>query len=83
MKYLTVSGREGQHYVEALELMNRAQIGVSCRGWDTEEYFKTASLEEVTACLDAGVDVKTRNYSGVTQLHRAVKNTENPDIINA
>ncbi|MDE2890612.1 MAG: hypothetical protein OXR72_20620 [Gemmatimonadota bacterium] len=44
MKYLAVSGREGQYYVEALELMNRAQIAVSCRGWDTEGYFKTAMI---------------------------------------
>ena len=49
MKYLAVSGRQGKHYVEALELMNQAQIAVSCRGWDTEGYFKTATVDEVTA----------------------------------
>ena len=52
VKYLAASGREGQHYLEALELMNKMQMAVSCKGWDTEEYFKTATLEEVTACLD-------------------------------
>ena len=81
VKYLTVSGREGQHYVEALELMNRAQMAVSCKGWDTEEYFKTATVEEVTACLDAGVDLKAKDDSGVTPLHRAVKNTEDPAVV--
>ena len=40
VKYLTVSGREGQYYGDALALMNRAQIGVSCRGWDTGRVFQ-------------------------------------------
>ena len=81
VKYLTVSGREGQYYGDALELMNRAQIGVSCRGWDTEEYFKTASLEEVTACLDTGLGLAAKDVGGVTPLHRAAKNTEKPEVI--
>ena len=83
LKYLTVSGREGQHYLEALALMNKVQTAVSCKGWDTEDYFKTATLEEVTACLDTGVDLNTRDDAGVTPLHRAAKNTENPDVIKA
>ncbi len=83
LKYLAVSGREGQHYPEALALMNKVQMAVSCRGWDTEEYFKTATLEEVTACLDTGIDLNERNDAGATPLHRAAQNTENPDIIKA
>ena len=83
VKYLAEAGREGQHYVEALELMNRAQVAVSCRGWDSEEYFKTATLEQVTACLDTGIDAKTRDESGVTPLHRAVRYSENTDVIDA
>ena len=81
VKYLTVSGREGQHYLEALELMNKMQMAVSCKGWDTEEYFKTATLEQVTACLDTGIDLKAQNDAGATPLHQAAKNTENPDIL--
>ena len=81
VKYLTASGREGQHYVEALELMNKMQTAVSCKGWNTEEYFKTATLEEVTVCLDAGIDLEARDDSGLTPLHRAVQDTENPDVI--
>ena len=83
LKYLAVSGREGQHYVEALALMNKMQMAVSCKGWDTEEYFKTATLEEVTACLDTGVDLNARDDAGATPLHRAAKNTENLDVIEA
>ena len=81
MKYLAVSGREGQHYVEALELMNRAQVALSCRGWDTEGYFKTATVDEVMACLHTGIDAKTTDQSGVTTLHRAARYSENADVI--
>ena len=81
VKYLTASGREGQHYLEALALMNKVQTAVSCKGWDTEEYFKTATLEEVTVCLDAGVDLNERDDAGATPLHRAAQNTENSDVI--
>ena len=80
LKYLAVSGREGQHYLEALVLMNKVQTAVSCKGWDTEDYFKAATLEEVTACLDTGVDLNARDDAGATPLHRAVENTENPNV---
>ncbi|MCY3681560.1 MAG: ankyrin repeat domain-containing protein [Gemmatimonadetes bacterium] len=83
LRYLAVSGREGQHYLEALALMNKVQTAVSCKGWDTEDYFKTATLEEVTACLDTGIDLNARDDAGATPLHRAAKNTENLDVIKA
>ncbi len=91
MKYLAASGRERQHYVGALELMNRAQFAVSCRGWDTEEYFKTATLDEVSACLDTGIDATMKDESGAdprvrdndkqTPLLEASKMTKNPEVI--
>ena len=81
--YLTVAGREGQHYADALELMNGVQREVSCRGWDSEEYFKSATIEEVKGCLDAGIDVKIKDDSGVTPLHRAAKYSGKPDVIKA
>ena len=83
VKYLAVSGREGQHYLDALALMNKVQMAVSCKGWDTEDYFKTATLEDVAACLDTGVDLNARDDAGTTPLHRAAKNTENLDVIKA
>ena len=130
VKYLAAAGREGQHYVEALELMNKVQAAieerpeaapgqpattqaaidvgddsnilannseslgdssssqdgvaaVSCQGWNTEEYFETATLEEVTACLDAGADLKARDDNGWTPLHWAAGVNENPAVIEA
>ena len=57
----------------------------SCDGWNTEEYFETATLEQVTACLDTGVDLeaRTRNGSGGTPLQRAASRTGNPAVIEA
>ena len=51
------------------------------RGGIQKEYFKTATLEDVAACLDTGVDLNVRGDLGVTPLHRAARYTENPDVI--
>ena len=37
-----------------------AQAGPDCAAWNTQEYFRTATVEDVSACLDAGADPKTR-----------------------
>ena len=66
-----------------LGFFTQAQTTDSCKGWDAEEYFKTATLEGVTACLDTGVDLNARGDLGVTPLHRAARYTENPDVIKA
>ena len=41
-----------------------AQRTPSCEEWNTKEYFQTATVENVTACLDAGADPKARDYDG-------------------
>ena len=83
VKYLAAAGRDGQHYVEALELMNTMQVAMSCKGWSTEGHFETATLEEVTACLDAGVGLEARNDSGFVPLHRAAARTGDPAVVEA
>ena len=115
--YLAATGRDGPHYVEALELMNKAQdeieerqeagtgqpastqeaidfgddsstlssqdevAEVSCEEWNTGEYFETATVEAVTACLAAGADPEARDERGYTPLHRAAQYNENPAVI--
>ena len=83
LRYLTVVGREGRNYVEALKLMNRVQAVVRCKGWETEGYFGQATNEAVSACLGTGVDLKTRDDSGRTALHRAATHTKNPAVVEA
>ena len=118
--YLSAAGREGQHYAEALELMNKAQdeiearkgqqvaspgqplptqsvidfgpdssssqdgvAAMSCEEWNTEEYFKTAALKEVTTCLDNGADPKAEDRYKYTPLHRAAGATIIRPVIQA
>ena len=83
LRYLTIAGREGQHYIEALKLMNKVQAIVRCKEWETEEYFEEATNEAVLACLGTGIDLETRNDSGRTALHRAASHTKNPVVIEA
>ena len=43
-----------------------AQATPSCEEWNTKEYFQTATVENVTACLDAGADPMAPNAAGET-----------------
>ena len=141
VRYLTAAGREGQHYVEALELMNQAQDEIAgrkeppaastepsapaqapshgaavaqlgdrgthevqaekrdplhaggmterrpppdcnLRVWNTEDYFWTATVQSVKACLAAGGDPNARNeYNKSTPLHMAALYNKNPAVI--
>ena len=119
MTCLAAAGRDAPHYVEALELMNKAQAeieertaaafrqtattqaamdfgddsstsasqdgvaGMSCAEWNTQAYFETATVEDVTACLDAGADPAATNDAGVTPLHWAAFRNPNPAAIEA
>ena len=53
-----------------------------CHRWNTEMYFKAATVEDVTACLKAGADVnaKDRDYGRHTPLHLAVRWNELPMV---
>ena len=42
-----------------------------CDGWNTEEFFETAMVSTVTACLAAGADIEARNDNDTTPLHMA------------
>ena len=58
-----------------------AQPAPSCENW-TIEFFRTATVEDVTACLDAGVDPMARGpYSENTALHMAAFASTSPEVI--
>ena len=59
-----------------------AQAAPSCEQWNTEEFFQTATVEDVTACLAAGADVTLDGF-GREPLHWAAGNNENPAVIEA
>ena len=60
-----------------------AQRTPSCEEWNTEEYFQKATVENVTACLDAGADLEARAFSQNTPLHKAAQYNENPAVLKA
>ena len=83
-EYLTASGRDARHYVEALELLNTLQVAVRCEGWNTAAYFETATPEQVTACLETGnIDLDAPNAAGLAPLHSATAHAQDPAVIQA
>ena len=59
------------------------QPAPDCRGWNTKRYFRTASVESVTACLAAGADPMARNKDKSTPLHYAASYSRDPAVIEA
>ena len=55
----------------------------SCPGWNTEKFFETATVAQVKACLSAGEDPNKPDTQGLTALHRAVRETSDPAVIEA
>ena len=51
-----------------------ASAGSDCADWNTGEFFKTATAEEVIGCLRSGSDPNARDGHGSTPLHWAVYN---------
>ena len=66
-----------------------AQAAPNCETWNTEAFFETATVEDVTACLDAGSDVMARfddvrrGDLNATPLHFAARSNTNPAVIQA
>ena len=64
-------------------LLMAAQASSGCEAWNTEDYFRAATVEGVRGCLEAGADPKERNGWGVTPLHRAAASNADPAVIQA
>ena len=58
-----------------------APARADCEAWNTEEFFETATVEDVTACLAAGTDVAARDDTRHTPLHWAAWSAENPAVL--
>ena len=58
-----------------------APVVPGCNGWNTEEFFETATVEEVTACLATGADVGARDDNLITPLHWAAWSSRSSAVI--
>ena len=58
-----------------------AQPAPTCEQWNTEEFFRVATMQDVTACLDAGSDVSARTEDGYTPLHHAARESDDPEVV--
>ena len=55
--------------------------GNGCSHWNTSKFFKTASVEDVTACLKAGADPEAQDEDGWTPLHHIARGIGNPSLV--
>ena len=67
----------------------KAHLVVDCRKWNTKKFFRKATVEDVRACINAGVNLDARDggflsdCSKCTPLHRAAMHNENVAVIEA
>ena len=48
-----------------------AQAPPDCEQWNTEEYFQTATVEDMGVCIAAGPNPNARDEDGIMPLHAA------------
>ena len=59
-------------------------VEVSCDDWNTQAFFERADAADVTRCVKAGEDPKSRSvFSGDTPLHLAAAYSARPGVIEA
>ena len=64
-----------------LTFVNAAAAQLSCREWNTSAFFRTATLSDVSRCLEAGANIEARDEIGWTLLHRAAWERESPVVM--
>ena len=65
-----------------LTVSGASMAAVDCSNWNSEEFFKEATVEEVAVCLKSGLDVQARDDEhGGTPLHWASALSEDSVII--
>ena len=76
-------GNAALRVTDAYQQLETRVLAAACAGWNTEEFFKSATLTEVKGCLAAGAELNAQGKDGGTPLHLAATFTDNPAIIGA
>ena len=76
--------REGLKGSDAYRRLSEAQaVAADCTGWNTREFFESATSELVAVCLTAGAEVNARDRHDITPLHWAAQLNDNPAVTTA
>lgn len=68
-------------FATLVSVAGHVQAGVECGGFNTAGFFKSAELEDVDACIEAGADLFATDGQGRTPLFHAVAASTDPRIV--
>ncbi|MDE0434878.1 MAG: ankyrin repeat domain-containing protein [Bryobacterales bacterium] len=83
LKKITATGLAFLLLAAGLPHTAAAAAAESCKDWNKKKFFKSATVEEVRACLSDGEDPNEPDTQGYTALHRAARDTADPAVIEA
>ena len=61
----------------------KEEAAAGCEQWNTEEFFETATVDDVTACLAVGANPMAQGGYRETPLHKAAGLNIDPAVIKA
>ncbi len=70
-------------FILCLLLSAGTTAAADCEGWNTRDFFKSATLKVVTDCLQAGADPNAQTKDGFTPLQLAAAYSNTPAVVRA